>query len=130
VEVRHQLVDEIADKLSDSAVVTGILVVETLDEDQREENYIAASEEFATIVIKSRSSGSQEVIVTYCPVERLRTALFNRGIFVLSGQLTVTTSQERSPTSQSHTPPESRRLLSRVGIRDGRIRNLQSGVSS
>ena len=101
VEIQHQLVDEIADKLPDSAVVTGFMVVETLDEDQREENYIAYSEEFATIQIKSRGKESQEIMVTYCPVERMRTALFNRGIFVLNGQITVTTSEHRQEKNSS-----------------------------
>jgi inner membrane protein len=96
VEIHYQLVDEIADRLPDSAIVTGVLVVELLDEDQRAEDYVEASEEFATIQIKSRSKDSHEITVTYCPVERFRRALFNRGIFVLFGNLTVTTSSRES----------------------------------
>lgn len=98
VELQHQLVEEIGDHLPDSAIVTGLLVVEPLDEDQREEDYIAASEEFPTIRIASRSKDSHEIIVTYCPVERFRRALFNRGIFVLYGNLTVTTSENHKET--------------------------------
>ncbi|MEK8022877.1 MAG: metal-dependent hydrolase [Candidatus Hydrogenedentota bacterium] len=95
VEIDHLLVDEIADKIPDSAIVTGLLVTEPLDEDQREENYLAASEEFPTVLIKSRSKDANEIVITYCTAERFRAALFSRGIFVLHGQLTVTTSEHR-----------------------------------
>lgn len=95
IELDHQLLDEIASKLPDSAVVTGRLVVEILAEDQKEIDYVSASEEFPTIKVESRSRETEEIVVTYAPSERFRKALFGRGIFVLYGVLTVT-SQEKS----------------------------------
>lgn len=95
VELDHQLVDELQENLPDSAVITGIIVAEKLDEDQREEDYVAASEEFRTIQVSSRTKDADEIRITYCPAERFRAALFNRGIFVLHAQLTVTTTDQR-----------------------------------
>jgi inner membrane protein len=103
IELAHELIDEAAEDFPDSAIVTGLLVVDALDENQREEDYLTASEEFRTIEIKSRSQHTQEVIVTYCTVERLRRALFNRGIFVIHGNLTVTTTDKRAEPSEEAT---------------------------
>jgi membrane-bound metal-dependent hydrolase YbcI (DUF457 family) len=93
-EIDHFLLDEVADKISDSAIITGHLIVEKLDADQKAADYIVSSEEFATVTSKARDQHADEIDITYCPSERFRKALLNRGIFVMQGVITVTSARE------------------------------------
>lgn len=95
IDVSYQLIDEIADQIRDSAIVTGSLIVAPLDEEQRKEDYVQVSEEFPTIKIIPRDQTSMEIQITYCPAERFKRALFDRGIFVLQGTLTVTSEHRK-----------------------------------
>lgn len=93
--IDHQLIDELADRLPDGAIATGSLVVDVLDDAQRATDYVTQSEEFPTIEFHSAGPGAEvtQIHLRYCPVERIRRALFDRGIFVQSGTLTVTRSE-------------------------------------
>lgn len=98
-ELDHQLLDEAIDRIPDSAIITGRLVVEKLAEDQKTADYVSASEEFPTVLFQSRSEHSELVTVTYCPAERFRRALLSRGVFVIQGVLTVTSVHPARPQS-------------------------------
>jgi hypothetical protein len=97
-EIDHLLLDDVADKISDSAIITGHLIVEKLDADQKAADYVVASEEFATVMCKARDQHADEIEITYCPSERFRKALLNRGIFVMQGVITVTSAREVTKT--------------------------------
>lgn len=89
--LNYQLIDEIAEQLPEGAIVSGSLIVGSLDEEQKEDNYTATSEEFPTISFFPHGKDAEEITVTYCPASRFRRALFERGIFVYTGNLTITT---------------------------------------
>lgn len=93
-EIDHELLDDVAGDVPDSSIITGRLIVEKLSEDQKNADYIAVSEEFPTVMVESRNQITEEIVVTYCPAERFRKALLGRGVFVLQGVLTVTSSQK------------------------------------
>lgn len=97
-EVDHALLDDVENRITDSAIITGRLIVEKLDADQKAADYIVASEEYPTIVVKSADQRADEIVITYCPSERFRRALLGRGIFVLQGVITAT-SVRRARTS-------------------------------
>lgn len=92
VTLNHQLLDEVEAEFPPGAVVTGTLVAEPLTEEQKADDYTTTSEEFPTISFFPRGKEAEEIALTYCPTERLHRALLGRGIFVLTGQLTVTRS--------------------------------------
>lgn len=97
ITVELQLLDELADRLPDSAIVTGTLIVDALDDAQKAQDYVTQSEEFPTIEFDKRGLGQdvERVTIRYCPTERIRRALLERGVFVQSGTLTVTRSESR-----------------------------------
>lgn len=93
-EIDHMLLDDVADRVTDSAIVTGHLIVEKLDADQKAANYVVSSEEFPTVTTKARDQQADEINITYCPTERFNRALLGRGIFVMEGVITVTSATE------------------------------------
>jgi len=96
--VEYLLLDELEDRLPPGAIVTGTLIVDALEDDQKNADYITQSEEYPTLEFDKRGLGrdAERITIRYCPTERIRRALFDRAIFVQSGTLTVTRSEARS----------------------------------